>query len=130
MTRYDISMEELRNCGEDIKKTAAEKIRTDVTDLKRLANELKWEGPSYDKFMESFNKKVESLNYVSQVIETYGDFMTVASGGYSDINDKLYDDYLKEVERNESRRKAAVNNIIPSAKHGFESLVIKEKEEL
>jgi hypothetical protein len=55
---------------------------------------------------------------------------TSVSGGYSEINDKLYDDYLKEVEKNESRKKAAVNNIIPSAKHGFESLVIKEKEEL
>ncbi len=126
MTRYDIYMDDLRESGDDLKKTATEKIETNINDLKRIANELKWEGPSYDKFMEGFNKKMENISYVSQMIETYGKFMTVASGGYADINDRMYDDYLKEVDKNNKRfAKNKVNTVITQT--GVTELVIKDK---
>ena len=123
MTRYDIHMDNLRDSGEDIKKTAVEKIDADIIELKRLANELKWEGPSYDKFIENFNRKMETVSYVARMIETYGKFMTVASGGYADINDRMYDDYLREVDKNKKR----FANTKAVTKVGYDSLRIEDR---
>ena len=103
MTRYDIYMEKLRENGLEIKKSASEDIYTNVMEIKRLSNSIRWEGPSYDMFKQVLNKKMESIEYIPSVIEAYGNFMIQASGGYDSINDQMYDDYLRTAEENDNR---------------------------
>jgi hypothetical protein len=98
-------MEMLREHGQAIKKIGMEEIKNNIEEIKKLANEIKWEGPSREKFKEEFNKKMESINYIPTVIEAYGEFMMKASGGYDEINDKMYNDYLSEVNKNSKRYK-------------------------
>ncbi len=103
MTKYNIHMEQLREHGKSIKKIGSDEIFNSVNEINRLANDIVWEGPARDKFKEVFEQKMQTINYIPTVIETYGKFMTTASGGYDDINDQMYDEYLREANENDAK---------------------------
>ena len=124
MTKYDIHMDKLKGHGDEIKKTAQNALESNIRDIIRLSNEIAWEGPSHDVFISTFNEIMKNVCYIPSVIGAYGKFMVTASGGFNEINDKMYDDLLKEMDKNDKRfSNLKTNNVkkIPT------ELVIKEK---
>jgi len=106
MARYDIYMDQLNDNGDEIKNIAEKKIDPNIKEITRIANELKWEGPSYDMFINTFNKKMETVRQIPLVVGAYGNFMKKASGGYQDLSDKMYDELQNDKEEHERQRKA------------------------
>ena len=103
MTRYDIHMDSLRDNGEEISRIANNQMENDIKEIMRIASEIKWEGPTYDTFKNTFNKKMENVKYIPSVVNVYGSFMMKASGGYQDLSDNMYDEVMEDMAEHERK---------------------------
>ena len=99
MSRYYVKMDELKEHGEEIQKYATDIVDAKVQELIRIGSELKWEGPLHNKFYSSFTEKVKKIRYVAAMLEVYGKFMVMASEGFTDINDKMYKEFMEDIKK-------------------------------
>ena len=97
MSKYYVRMDELKEHGEEIKKYASDIVDSKVQELIKIGNSINWEGPAHDSFYASFTEKIKKIRYVAAMLEVYGQFMIMASEGYTDINDQIYKSFLDEI---------------------------------
>lgn len=95
---------------EDYKRKFESKVsdfRQDLFDVFMLNNNVKWEGNGRNAFNSLINQKIDTLNYIPQILDLYVEIMDKAINDYADGQElikKQFEEILELIRLEKTKR--------------------------
>lgn len=96
-----IYLNELEEKSIELANYSKNDINLELEELKKIPNDFVWVGPSKDKFVTGYNKKVERLVLLNNNICKIAEFLLKVKEDYNSTNEKInnaYEELLNEIK--------------------------------
>lgn len=103
---YKIYINKLENEGQEIQDYVKSNFQYELDEIERLKKELIWCGPGKRSFMNEFDKLINNLNLIKNMIEGYGKIMVEVSNEFGTSHKKISSDW----EETKNNMKSAIGN--------------------